>query len=145
MSIKEEISLIKTGVKELRSFGQVVGGVFLLLWLVLWGPLPYFFGKGGSFPFLLGLGGVLVVLGTVAPKVLKPVFIAWMSLAVVLGFFMTRVVLTIFFFLVLTPVGLFFRLIGRDALNRKLDRQAKTYWIEKEYPIADRSRYENFF
>ncbi len=145
MSIQEEISLIKTGVEELRSFGQVVGGVFLLLWLVLWGPLPYFFGKGGSFPVLLGIGGVLVALGTLAPKVLKPVYIAWMSLAVVLGFFMTRVVLTLFFFLVLTPVGLFFRLIGRDALNRKIDRQAKTYWIEKEYPIADRSRYENFF
>ena len=145
MSIKEEISLIKTGVKELRSFGQVVGGVFLLLWLVLWGPLPYFFGKGGNFPVLLGIGGVLVVLGTLAPKVLKPIFIAWMSLAVVLGFFMTRVVLTLFFFLVLTPVGLFFRLIGRDALNRRIDREAKTYWIEKEYPIADRSRYENFF
>lgn len=143
--IKEEISLIKTGVKELRSFGQVVGGVFLLLWLAFWGPIPYFFDKGGNYPFLLGLGAILVVLGTVAPKILKPVYLAWMSLAVVLGFFMTRVILTIFFFLVLTPVGLFFRLIGRDALQRKIDRKAETYWLEKEYPITDRSRYENFF
>jgi multisubunit Na+/H+ antiporter MnhG subunit len=68
-----------------------------------------------------------------------------MAMAIVLGRFMTRLLLTVFFFLVITPVGLIFRLMGRDALHRKLDRQAATYWIPKEYPIQDRTRYENYF
>ena len=93
----------------------------------------------------LGFTAVLVLLGAVAPRILRRPYRVWMALAVVLGFVMTRVILTVFFFLVLTPTGLVFRLLGRDSLHRKIDRQAPTYWLPKEYPIADRSRYEKFF
>lgn len=144
-TLGEEIRSLSATVKDLRSFGWTVGGALVVLWAVLWGPLPYFFDKGGNFPLLAYVGLGLAVMGTLAPIVLKPVYYAWMSLAFVLGFVMTRVILTIFFFLVLTPVSLVFRLIGRDALHRKLDRQGPTYWIDKEYLIADRSRYEKFF
>ena len=85
------------------------------------------------------------ILGSLAPVVVKPLFYAWMTMALALGFVMTRVLLTIFFFLVLTPVALIFRLIGRDALHRKLDRDAPSYWIKKQYLIEDRSRFEKFF
>ena len=139
MSIREEIRHLPTDVPALRNFGLAVGAVFLaiggfLLWRdVSWGL------------YLIYIGAPLVLLGALVPKVLKPVYLAWMTMAVVLGAFMTRVLLTLFFFLVITPVGLFFKLIGRDALHRKLDRDAATYWIDKEYLIPDRSRYEKFF
>lgn len=145
MTIREEIRHLPAAPKDLRSFAWVVGGALLLLWAILGWVLPYLFGKGGSYPILAFVGLALAAVGTVAPKVLKPVYYGWMALALTLGFVMTRVLLTIFFFLVLTPVGLVFRLIGRDALHRKLDREASSYWIEKEYPITDRSRYEKFF
>ena len=145
MTILEEIRQLPAAAKDLRSFGWVVGGALVVFWAILWGPIPYFFGKGGNFQILAYIGLALAAVGTVAPLVLKPIYYAWMGLALTLGFVMTRVILTIFFFLVLTPVGLFFKLIGRDALHRKLDREASTYWIDKEYLIADRSRYEKFF
>ena len=145
MSIREELRNIPAEISNLRSFGLVVGGVFTALWFLFWGPLPYFLERGGNYPVLAGIGIVLMVLGATIPRVLKPVYLGWMGVAVVIGSVVTPVILTIFFFLVLTPVGLLFRLLGRDALTRKIDRGASTYWLKKEYPIADRSRYENFF
>ena len=139
MSIAQEIRELKSGTKELRQFGWVVGGVFLLIGAFFW------YLGATWFRIPLWIGSPLVVLGTIVPIVLKPVYFAWMSMAAVLGFVMTRVILTVFFFVILTPVGLVFKVIGRDALHRKLDRGASTYWIEKEYPIADRTRYEKFF
>lgn len=147
MSIRQELAQLSRSNEAVRSFGWSVGGAFLALWLVFIGPVHYFsdYAKGGHHPALMWIGVALIVLGTILPVVLRPIYILWMGFAFTMGFFMTRVILTIFYFVVLTPVGLFFRLIGRDALQRKIDRQASTYWIEKEYPIADRSRYENFF
>lgn len=147
MSIREELKLIEKDTSKVRSFGWTVGGAFLVLWLIFIGPVHFFSGyeKGGHYPVLMWIGIALVVLGTVAPVILRPIFLLWMTLAVALGFVMTRVILSLFYYLVLTPVGLVFRLIGRDALHRKLDRQGESYWIAKEYPIKDRSRYENFF
>lgn len=139
MSIREEIRALPTDAVTLRKFGLMVGGVFCLIGgFLLWRDVPWAL-------VFFWIGGPLVLLGAVLPRVLRPIYIGWMTLAVVLGAIMTRVLLTIFFFLVLVPVGLFFRLIGRDALHRTIDRDAASYWIPKEYPIEDRSRLENFF
>ena len=145
MSVLEEIRQLQPDTKELRKFSWTVGGAFLVLFALIGWALPYFFGKGGIVPALAWIGGGLIVVGTLLPAVVRPLFYAWMGLAFVLGAIMTRVILTIFFFIVLLPVGLFFKLIGRDALERKIDRNATTYWKEKNYAIDDRSRLEKFF
>ncbi len=139
MSIAQEVRELESSPKELRKFSWVVGGVFALIAAVAW-----YNGKTW-YPVPLWIGVPLLVVGTVVPRAVKPLYYAWMSMAIVLGFVMTRIILTIFFFLVLTPVGLVFRLLGRDLLHREIDRQAPTYWLEKEYLIPDRSRYEKFF
>ena len=147
MSIREELEHVSFETKDVRSFGWTVGGAFLVFWLIFIGPVHFFsdYTKGGHYPALMWVGITLVVLGTILPAVLSPVYKLWMLFAVSLGFVMTRLILTLFYFFVLTPVGLVFRVIGRDALERRVDRQASSYWIEKKYPITDRSRYENFF
>ena len=139
MSIREEIAQLPTDKVTLRKFGLVVGGVFAAIGaFLLWRDISW------AIVFVY-IGAPLILLGAILPNILRPVYIAWMSLAVVLGAIVTRILLTLFFFLVITPVGLVFKIIGRDALTRKIDRSATTYWIDKEYPITDRSRYENFF
>lgn len=146
MSIIQEVKELPTGPRDLRKFGWTVGIAFGLLWAVLAYVVPYLSGgEGHDVAILWQIGAVLIVVGTALPVVLRPVYLAWMTMALALGFVMTRVLLTIFFFLVLTPVGLIFKLIGRDALSRKLDPEAESYWIEKEYLINDRSRLEKFF
>ncbi len=145
MSILQEIKELPSEPIDLRKFSWTVGLAFIILWAVLAFAFPYLWGKGHSVPLLWQLGAGLAVVGTAVPLAVKPLYYAWMTFALALGWVMTRVLLTLFFFLVLTPVGLVFKIIGRDALTRKLDRGAKTYWIEKEYLIEDRTRFEKFF
>jgi hypothetical protein len=142
MSIKKELQALPTDAAALRKFGLTVGLVFAAIGLFLryrevsWALAPL---------APLAVGGLLVIFGVVAPKLLKGVYLGWMTFALVLGSIMTRILLTIFFFVVLTPFGLLFRVIGRDALTRRPDRKAATYWLPKEYPIPDRTRFEKFF
>lgn len=140
MSIQKELASLPTDTRALRKFGLTVGLAFGAL-----GSLAYFWKKAEWGLYPIGLGVLLILVGAALPRVLKPIYLGWMAMALAIGAVMTRVLLTIFFFLVVTPVGLFFRLVGRDVLCRKFDRQATTYWIPKQYPIADRTRYEKFF
>lgn len=139
MSIKKELASLPTDQRALRKFGLTVGAVFFAIGLfLLWRKVEWGL-------YLTWLGGPLILLGALWPRILRPVYLGWMAMALAIGTVMTAVLLSVFFLLVITPVGLFFRLIGRDVLQRKFDRQAASYWITKEYPIADRSRYEKFF
>ncbi len=145
MSILQEVKELPAGPRDLRKFSLTVGIAFVVLWAVFAFVLPMVFDKGKDLPILWQIGVALALVGTLAPAVVKPLFYAWMTMALALGFVMTRVLLTVFFFLVLTPVALVFRLIGKDPLHRRLDREAESYWIEKQYLIEDRSRFEKFF
>lgn len=139
MSFRQEFESLATDKRALRNFGLVVGGVFMAI-------AAFLYSREVSWALIPGyIGAPLFLLGAIFPPVLKPIYLGWMAMAIVLGSIVTRILLTIFFFLVITPVALFFKLIGRDVLNRKHDKSAETYWIEKEYPIADRTRFEKFF
>lgn len=109
----------------LRRFGWTVGAVFLALAaLVLW--------KHGGTPTAatqtLGIvGAALVALGTAWPQGLRQVYRVWMLLAVALGFVMTRVILTVVFALVVTPLGVVRRALGHDPMRRR--RPDRSLWI----------------
>jgi Saxitoxin biosynthesis operon protein SxtJ len=146
MSIKKELQALATDKASLSKFGLQVGGVFLLIAAALAGLALSRDLEPGKLAFALaGIGGFLVIFGVLVPTLLRPIFIGWMALAFLLGSIMSPLILAVFFFLVLTPVALLFKLIGRDALNRRFDKNAGTYWITKEYLIKDRSRFEKFF
>ena len=137
--IVEEIRNIKSGKSELRKFGITIGIVLGLLGMwFLWR------GKGGSYSLLVS-SIVFLSLAFICPLLLKPVQKLWMSLAVLLGWLMTRVILIILFYLVVTPTALLARLCGKDFLNTKLDRNAKSYWITRKVTTSDKKSYENQF
>jgi hypothetical protein len=102
---------------ELRKFGLAVGAAFLVLALIAW-----WRGHPVSMRVLGGLGGALVIGGALAPRALRPAYVGWMSLANILSRITTPVFLGIVYFLMFLPVGLFRRLIGKDALNRSAIR-----------------------
>ena len=122
----QDLKEIQTGKRELRKFGLLVGGVFILLGLLMW------LRHKPHFPWFLTPGCLLFVLGAAVPAILKPVYIVWMSIAIVLGFIVSNVLLTLFFFLVITPVGLIARLAGKDFLSLKLSPTATTYWLPRK-------------
>ncbi len=137
--IREDIKQLKTEPRDLRKFGLLVGAVFCVLGLVAWlKHKPYF-------PYLLAPGVALVVLGLLLPKTLKQVYIGWMSAAIVLGFLVSNVVLALFFFLVMTPIGLIARLAGKDFLGLKIRRDVPSYWIRRQPTARAKSDYERQF
>ncbi len=111
--------------QELRRFGITVAiPLGLLAGLGAW--------RGHSvLPVVLGgLAILLAGLALVAPSLLGPVHRVWMQVADALGWFNTRVLLGLVYFLVMTPTGIVMRLMGRDPLDRRLGDRA-SYWVER--------------
>jgi len=106
--------VIKGPANPERSFGISVGGVLIAVaaFLVWRGRIQYAEIAGG-------VGAVLVVLGLTAPKLLKWPSAVWWKFAIALGWINARIILTVAFVLVLTPISLVWRLIGRDPLTRQ--------------------------
>lgn len=78
-------------------------------------------------------------------KLLKLIQKIWMSLGVLIGWFVTRLILIILFYLIITPIGLLAKLFGKDFLNRKFDKTAGSYWIIRKSTGFDKKSYENQF
>jgi len=112
--------------KELRKFGVTVAIPMLLLGSFLW------WKESGAAMAVLSVGAALFFFGLIVPGTLKYVEIVWMKFAVVMSFIMTRVILTIAFFFVITPFGLMLRLMGKDLLQIKIDKQLASYWVPVE-------------
>ena len=120
--ISEEYQKLDRSPRALRRFGFMVGSVILLLGCVLWWRQ-----RGAGWP-LISIGTVLVLAAAVAPRTLKWVQGPWMILALALGWVMTRVLLTIVFYLVVTPVGLLQRLFGKRVIEVALRTDEASYW-----------------
>lgn len=134
-----ELRTLDTAPRALRRFGLLVGAVLLVLGaFAAWR-------ETGAATGLLAAGGALVGLGALVPKILKWPYVVWMALALALGFVMTRVLLTIVYFVVVTPIGLILRISGRDPMHRRPDPSKNTYWIAKEPDGDVRERLERYY
>jgi hypothetical protein len=137
--IIEEIKSIKSGKRELRQFGITIGIVLGLLGLLfLWREKEWF-------SYLLIVSIVFLSIGLVLPLLLKPVHKIWMVLALLIGWLVTRVIIIVLFYLVVTPIGLLARLFGKDFLDTKIDRDVNSYWIPRKTIKVDKRNYENQF
>ncbi|HEB01841.1 MAG TPA: hypothetical protein ENI12_01260 [Nitrospirae bacterium] len=121
----EELKNIKSTKKELREFGLIVGGVVLALGLFV------MFREKGWGQWATGIGVALIALGLMLPIVLRPFQKAWMALALLLGAVMSRLILIIIFFFVLTPVAFIAKLVGKSFLDLKVDKNAPSYWTHR--------------
>jgi len=137
--LKEEFKNIKEKKKDLRRFGLTVGGVLLIIGAVL-----YYLEKLSGFYFII-IGGVLFLSAIIYPKILKPLNKVWMGLAIVLGFVMSRLILTILFFLVLTPIGLLAKIFRKSFMDLKFDKSAESYWEKRTIKEKNHLDYERQF
>ena len=114
-----------------RSFGVSVGIVLCLIAAAL-----VWRGRIGRAEIVGGIGVVLLVSGLVYPPVLRVPSSLWWRFSRALGHVNARVLLTVLFSLVLTPLGLFWRVTGKDPLSRRRDR-----WVGwSAYPARYRDR-----
>jgi hypothetical protein len=121
-----------------RSFGVSVGSV-----LVAMAAFFVWRGRMNAAMWTGGIGAVLFVLGLVAPMLLKRPSAVWWKLAMALGYVNARVILTIAFLLVLTPIAMVWRVIGRDPLGRR--RESWPGWVPYPVRYADRSHFTRMY
>ena len=114
--------------KSLRTFALIVG-TFLIISSII----TFFWGEAKSNSLWLTIIALLFLASGLAyPKILKFIHSIWMMLAFTMGFFVSRIILTLVFYLAITPIALIFRLLGKDVLDRKINSKTDTYWKKRE-------------
>ena len=118
-----------------RSFGVVFFVVFLLIAVY---PLSY---SEEIRIWSLVISLIFLALGLFNSKILTPLNKLWFKFGIFLGKIVSPLIMGIIFFLVVTPIGLLMRLLGKDLINLKYNNN-KSYWIEKKGP---KSKMKNQF
>ena len=109
--------------KGLRDFGLITGALFALIFGVL---LP--FQLEYSWPLWPWMVlAVLALMALLIPMALRPVYIVWMKIGGAIGSVMSRILLGIIFFFIVTPIGLIMRVLGNDPMRRELDESISSY------------------
>ncbi len=117
--------------RELRKFGLLVGLVFLVLGGI-------FFWQGKFLRSWLGLPGLLLLaLALLRPLLLRRIHRVWMAGAERMGTFMTAVLLSLVYLVVITPLALVARVMGMDLLRRRPDPEQQSYWRPREPDSQD--------
>ena len=118
-----------------RSFGVVF---FIVFFIIAFYPLIYN-GEIRIWSVIISL--IFLILALLKSKILAPLNKLWFKFGIFLGKVVSPLIMGIIFFLVVTPIGLFMRFLGKDLLNLKYNKN-KTYWIEKKGP---KSKMKNQF
>ena len=111
-----------------RAFGIVFAVVFLII-----GILPLFSG-GGVRVWSLAVSAIFLVAAFVRPALLAPLNRLWTRFGLLLHRIVSPLVLGIMFFAVITPMGWIRRALGKDPLRLRFDREARSYWVDREPP-----------
>jgi hypothetical protein len=136
-----EISSIRQKKKDLRNFGYVFFGAG-----VVFAGISYY--KHGweskMIPVFLVAGIIFLLCGLLVPNLLKPLHKFWMVLGILLGYFFSKIILSLVFVLAITPIGFILRLIKKDILDLTIDKDDLSFWKDCQN-TRDKSRYEKMF
>ena len=113
-----------------RSFGIVFFIVFLIIAIY---PM---LNEGDVRYWSLIISLIFLILGILNSEVLTPLNKIWFKFGIFLGKIFSPLIMALIFFLVVTPIGLIMRFIGKDILNLKFNND-KSYWVEKKGPKSE--------
>lgn len=127
--------------KDLRLFALAALIASLLLTVIL------YLAKGLAMKWcvvIVAIGGAIFLSGIVSITLIRWIYLALTLLTFPIGLVISFIVLGVFYYVLLTPLGLIFRLIGRDPLQRKFEKTANSYWIPHR-PCENNERYFSQF
>lgn len=116
--------------RQLRQFGWIALAMFpALAWI--WTD-----GAVAAVLVAVAVGGALAGLGFAYPRGLRPIYVGLCLLTLPIGLVVSEVMLMLLFYGILFPLGMVFRLVGRDGLQRRLNPKAVTYWQPRKQPTG---------
>ncbi len=127
--------------KGLRQFGLTLGGILavvfglLLPWKWEWNALPNWYWIAG--------GAVIAAWALIDAGSMRSLYRAWMRVAMAIGSVVNAVILAIVFFLLITPMGLLSRMMGKDPMRRSIDANAGSYRVKSK--LAERDHMERTY
>jgi hypothetical protein len=126
--------------KTLRQFAG--------LWIAFFGGFALWQGLVRGHQALAAVLGALALtvgpIGLARPGWLRPIYVGWMVLAFPIGWTVSQAILAVMYYGLFTPIGLLFRLIGRDPLHRARRPELETYWSPKPTPASPRRYFQQF-
>jgi len=126
--------------KELR--------VFAVLQLVFFGIVAWLIqpriAVAGVPTAILVAAATIAAVGFVKPTWLRGMYVVWMMAVFPIGFVVSHLLMAAVFYLVVTPIGLMMRMLGRDPMLRRIDRDAKTYWQTRTPTKGTRGYFRQF-
>jgi multisubunit Na+/H+ antiporter MnhG subunit len=123
---------------EWKKFGIALGIFLSIIATIL------LLKKKSIYIYFYGAGLFSILAALTVPIVIKPVFILFLYIAFVLGWVMTRVILSILFYLVISPIGLILKLFGKRFLDLKFSRKETSYWIDSAVKANKEESVENY-
>lgn len=138
--ITYEIKHIDRHPKAIRRFGFILAGLLFLMAGFLW------YQNRESWTWWTAGGLASLLASLLFPKVIQPFYMGLTALTIPIGYVISRLILITMFVIFFVPVGLLSRLFGRDLLDRRLNKKATTYWLNKQHdPTPLTERYERLF
>ena len=128
--MSEIASHVSTEQSSEKSFGVVFSIVFLIVALY---PL---INSEGLRIWALVVSIIFFLLAFLAPKILVLPNKLWFKFGLLIGSIVAPIVMAFVYFVTVLPTGLIMRLLGKDLLKQKLDKNAKSYWIERKQPMG---------
>jgi hypothetical protein len=137
--VRGELKQLERTAKALRKFAYLVGSLFMIIagdgvykhWNVL------------EVALLFTVATLLLVCGAIRPQYLSKVYGVWMGIAFALGWIVSRAILIILFYLVITPVGILARLFGKRFIDVDFPGSKNSYWIPRA--AGKKMEYEKMF
>lgn len=125
--VAQELGELDTSRRSLRKFGIIVGAVFLLIGAVyMW--------RGHRLPVcILGsIGGFLLLTGTLVPGSLGGIYKFWMGMAFAMGWVVSRVLLVLLFYIIMTSIAIIARIFRKQFLDTQFRDGRTSYWVKRD-------------
>lgn len=126
--------------REARRFGIVLSIVLLVVGVVI--PTIK---KSPIHLWAVYASGTVFTLSVFVTKAFVPIFKAWMKVAHLISKIISSIILGLFFYLIISPVGIVMKCFGRDPLSRKWKKDDNSYWIKRDPKLSDPKRIERQF
>ena len=134
------MALIELNKAPSRRELLVFGSLFALFFGLIGGLIWWKFEAPTAAYVVWSIAAAITIVFYALPPIRKPIYLAWIHLAVPIGWVISHVAMALIYYLVFTPIGLIMRLFGRDPMERRFDRSAASYWVEHN-PAGEPGRY----